>query len=224
MLTILKLFGRSPFAPLQSHMEKVSQCVRLLPSLFEAVQKQEIQRVNELSAKIEELKQQADLTKNDIRNHLPKSLFLALDRASLLEILAIQSKIAAKTDTLGLLVSIKPLSLPQESQAVFDQFLTKAIETFDGAKEIIKELHELLESSFGGIEAEKVKNMVENVVYKNQEEGRIARSLLKNVYAHEENFTPGTFILWQRVFETIGALSYLSERLANRIRLTLELK
>ncbi|MGK5594330.1 MAG: DUF47 family protein [Parachlamydiaceae bacterium] len=224
MLTILKLFGRSPFAPLQSHMEKVSQCVHTIPSLFEAVQKQEVQRVNELSAKIEELKQQADLTKNDIRNHLPKSLFLALDRASLLEILAIQSKIAAKTDTLGLLSSIKPLSLPIESQALFNQFLAKAIETFDGAKGIIKELHDLLESSFGGIEAEKVKNMVENVVSKNQEEGKIARSLLKSVYAHEETFSTGTFILWQRIFETIGALSYLSERLANRIRLTLELK
>jgi uncharacterized protein Yka (UPF0111/DUF47 family) len=37
MLTILNLFGRSPFAPLESHMEKVSECVGMLKILFEAL-------------------------------------------------------------------------------------------------------------------------------------------------------------------------------------------
>ncbi|KAF3361918.1 hypothetical protein PHSC3_001475 [Chlamydiales bacterium STE3] len=224
MLTILKLFGRSPFAPLQSHMEKVSQCVHLLPLLFEALQERNSLKANELAAKIEEFKNQADLTKNDIRNHLPKSFFLALDRPSLLEILAIQNKIAHKSDTLALFATIKPLFLPIECQSSFDDFIKKTIEAFDGAKGIIQELHDLLESSFGGLEAEKVKLMVENVAAKNHEAGKIFRSLLKNVYAHEETFSQGTFILWQRIFESIESLSLLSEKLANRIRMTLELK
>lgn len=223
MLTILKLFGRSPFAPLQSHMEKVAKSVHVLPSLFKTLLEND-PSLNEFAQKIEEYKHQADLTKNDIRNHLPKSLFLALDRASLLEILAIQNKIANKTENLAVLATIKPLILPLACKKDFDAFLAKTIETFDGGERIIKELHELLESSFGGVEAEKVRAMVENVAFKNHEAGKIYRNLLRSFFSHEEDFSIGTFILWQRIFESIGSLAYLSEKLANRIRMTLELK
>lgn len=223
MLTILKLFGRSPFAPLQSHMEKVSKMVHLLPSLFHCLLENNTQ-INEFDQKIEEYKHQADLTKNDIRNHLPKSLFLALDRTSLLEILAIQNKIANKTESVSVLATIKPLNLPPSCRLDFETFLSKTIETFDGSVLIIKELHELLESSFGGLEAEKVKALVENVAFKNHEASKIYRSLLKSFYSQEQFFTLGAFVLWQRIFESIGMLAYLSEKLANRIRMTLELK
>ena len=36
MLTIAKLFGKSPFAPLQRHMDKVACCIGELPALFKA--------------------------------------------------------------------------------------------------------------------------------------------------------------------------------------------
>lgn len=223
MLTILKLFSRSPFAPLQSHMEKVAKSVHLLPPLFKALLENDVQ-LYEIAKTIEGNKQQADITKNDIRNHLPKSLFLAVDRTSLLEILSIQNKIANKTDTLSMLATIKPLSLPENSKKYFEEFLSHTVITFDGAENIIKELHELLESSFGGIEAEKVRSMVENVAFKNHEAGKIYRGLLKSFFANEESFSFGTFILWQRIFESVGSVAYFSEKLANRIRMTLELK
>ena len=37
MLNIASLFGKSPFAPLQSHMKKVALCVERLSDIFNAL-------------------------------------------------------------------------------------------------------------------------------------------------------------------------------------------
>src|ERR1700738_4264174 len=96
--TIVNLFGRSPFAPIESHMEKVTDCVHLLPEFFAALEAQNFGRMEEMMEKISSLEHQADLLKNDIRNHLPKSLFLPVDRMNLLEILSLQDRIADRVE------------------------------------------------------------------------------------------------------------------------------
>ena len=78
MLTIAKLFGKSPFSPLQSHMDKVKGCVLLLEDLFSALKEKNYTKVKEIGENISKKEHEADLTKNDIRNHLPKSLFMPI--------------------------------------------------------------------------------------------------------------------------------------------------
>lgn len=224
MLTILRLFGRSPFAPLQSHMESVAGCVHKLPALFEAVENKDYKLLDQLVEEISELEHTADLIKNDIRNHLPKSLFLPIDRSNLLEILTLQDAIADKAEDAAVLCALKPIEILPILKEDLSFFLEKNIETFDGAFLIIKELNDLVESSFGGIEAEKVSSMVDDVSYKEHEVDLIQRKLLKKLFQAEDQMTYTTFHLWQKIFETIASLSNLSENLAYRVRMTLDLK
>lgn len=222
--TILNLFGRSPFAPLQSHMEKVAQCVHMLPLLFEALEKKDYAARDEIAEKISEMEHHADLTKNDIRNHLPKSLFLPIDRGHLLEILSLQDGIADKAEDIAVLTTLKTIEILPSFKEEFKEFLAKNIKTFDGAQQIIKEMHELLESSFGGMEAEKVRTMVDEVAFKEHEVDLIQRKLLKKVFGAENEMTYTSFHVWQHIFEAIASISNLSENLAYRVRMTLELK
>jgi uncharacterized protein len=224
MLTILSLFGRSPFAPLQSHMDSVALCVHLLPDIFAALEQKDYQRLEQLAIEVSKLEHDADLIKNDIRNHLPKSLFLPIDRGNLLEILSIQDQIADKVEDVAVLVTLKPLELLPIFKEEFTLFLKKNIDTFDEAKLIIKELHELVESSFGGIEAEKVRSMVDEVAFREHEVDLLQRKLLKSLFKAEDQLNYITFHQWQRLFESVASISNLSENLANRIRMTLELK
>lgn len=224
MLTILNLFGRSPFAPLKTHMEQVGKCVHLLPELFEALQNKNYQTVERVTEQICEMEHNADLTKNDIRNHLPKTLFLPIDRGHLLEILSTQDRIADAAEDVAVLTTLKPLVLLESFKADFQEFLKKNIEAFNEAQNIVKEIHELLESSFGGIEAQKVRVMVEAVAYKEHEADLIQRKLLKKLFQSENEMTYSSFDLWQRIFQGIASLSNLSENLANRVRMTLEIK
>lgn len=221
---ILNLFGRSPFAPLQSHMNQVSDCVHHLKALFEAVQRKDYDAVQSITDKIAELEHEADITKNDIRNHLPKSLFLPIDRGNLLEVLGLQDKIADSAEDVAVLLNLKQIEMLDTFKDDFNEFLKKNIETFDQTRLIIKEMHELLESSFGGTEALKVRAMVDEVSFKEHEVDVIQRKLLKRLFKSENEMTYSTFHLWLKIFETLGSISNLSEKLANRVRLMLDLK
>lgn len=222
--TIYNLFGRSPFAPLQLHMQQVYACVHLLPSLFEALEQHHYADVETIATQIAELEHQADLIKIDIRSNLPKSLFLPIDRSHLLEILAVQDHIADCSEDIAVLSTLKPIELLPSFKSEFNDFLIKNISAFDGAASIMKEMHELLESSFGGIEAEKVRAMIEDVAFKEHEVDLVQRSLLKKLFQMENEMSYTTFHLWQKICEATAAISNLSENLAFRIRLTLTLK
>ena len=224
MLTIARLFGKSPFAPLQTHMKRVANCMEKLTTLFEVLPKQDLDKVDRLSKELCDLEQEADQTKNDIRNHLPKSLFLPIDRTHFLDILSIQDSLADKAEEIGVLLSFKNLEMHPELQQSLTDLYKKSIETFWLAKKIIEEIDELLESSFGGLEAEKVKHLVEETSYKEHETRLLQRKLMKLIITQTPSFCASSFYLWECLIRKLGAIAEISERLANRIRMILELK
>lgn len=224
MINISRLFGKSPFAPLQSHMQKVAYCMKKLSTIFESLHKIDAEKIEKLVGELSQLEHEADLTKNDIRNHLPRSLFLPIDRAHFLEILSIQDSIADDAEAVGILLTLCPLehfdSFHEDILALYG----KNEEAFLNAKQIIEEIDELLESSFGGIEAEKVKAMVEQTAYKEHEAEKMKRKFMKKLFLKGNVLSAPSFYLWARLAEDIGTISHTSERLANRIRMILELK
>ena len=224
MLHILNLFGRSPFAPLQGHMEKVADCVLAIKPLFSALQEKNYPLLNKTAEHISELEHAADLTKNDIRNHLPGSLFLSIDRGNFLDMLSLQDSIADTAEDIAVLLTLRELEFKPAFQEPFFKFLNKNLESFEGVKKIIQELHELLESSFGGNEAQKVKKMVEHVAFKEHEADLLQRDLLRAFFTIEDEISYGVFNQWERVFQATGSISNLSEKLANCVRMTLDVK
>lgn len=205
-------------------MDRVAACVHKLPELFAAIREGDGARTQEIADQISKLEHKADLTKNDIRNHLPKTVYLPIDRAQILEIVTLQDSIADKTEDIGILANMKPLQILDEFSGPFNQFLQGNIEAYDEARLIINELHELLESSFGGKEAEKVRDMVDAVAKKEHEVDLIQRELFRKMIAAEDLMSYTTFFLWQRITVSIADISNLAEKLAWQIRRTLELK
>ena len=224
MLTIAKLFGKSPFAPLQTHMDRVASCIGQLPSLFKAISEQDGASLQKNVDQISRLEHEADLTKNDIRNHLPKSLFLPVDRSALLEILSLQDSLADQAQAIALRSRLYPLHVFDAMKEDFTLFCQKNIEAFWLSREVIKELDELLECSFGGIEAEKVKGMVEQIAFFEYEADQLEYKLTREVYAASEILPPAAFHLWLTLIHDIANLAHLAEKLGNRVRMLLELQ
>lgn len=224
MRTIAKLFGQSPIVPLQAHMEVVAQCVQKVKQLFDALRRGDQAQIEILADETSKLEFEADQIKHDIQSHLPKRMFMAIDRARILDILAVQDNLADKAENVGVLLTLKAMNLPDWLADDFNAFLNKNIEAFEGVRAIINQLDELLETGFGGGEAERVLRMVEEVAHMEHEVDLIQRQMLKSLFANEGDLTTGDFFLWTKLFKQIGDLSNLSERLANRVRRTLELK
>ncbi len=223
MLTIAKLFGKSPFAPLQTHMDKVTKCIEKLPMILEAAAKGEEKKVEDISAIISKLEHEADLTKNDIRNHLPKSLFLPIDRSDLLEILSLQDSIADKAEDICILLTLRKLPAFDRIGSEFLSFANKNIETCLLARKVIKEMDELLESSFGGLEAAKVKAMVEQIALQEHELDKLQYQITKHLYSFGDTLPPVSFHLWTTLIREVGSLSNYAEKLGDHIRMILEI-
>ena len=224
LTTIARLFGKSPFHPLQSHMKKVSSCMKKLTEIFTNLKDKNPDELEKLVRELCKLEHEADLTKNDIRNHLPKSLFLPMGQGQFLDILSMQDSIADKAEEIGELLLLYPV---QELGALCDQLsalFEKNMEAFWDARSIIKELHELIESSFGGIEAEKVKTAVEKTSRLEYEADKMKHALLKEFFKSADSVKPPLFYLYTRLVDEINKISHISEKLANLIRMILELR
>ncbi|MGD9897683.1 MAG: TIGR00153 family protein [Calditrichaceae bacterium] len=219
-----KIFAASPFGPLQAHMSTVMECVVKVPELFEAVKKGEQEKIQPLAKEISRLEHSADLIKNDIRNSLRQGLFMPVDRNDILEMLGIQDSLADTCEDIGMLLTYKECKIPKFMDKHFWAFLDKNLETIDKASKVMQEMDELIQSSFGGKEAERVMQLVEQVAYAEHEADLVQQKLLQSLFANEHEFTHGEFILWMGILRTLARLSNSAEKLANRVRMILEIK
>ncbi len=219
-----RLFGRSPFVPLQLHLDKISDCVEASVALLEKIRSGESQDVVEEAREISKLEHKADLVKNDIRNNLPRGLFMAIDRSQLLEILSLQDSIADKGEDIAVLMSIRPVKVLDNLRDPLKEYIDGNLGAFHKVKEVMRELDVLIESGFGGAEANRVNDMIEGVAIAEHECDIMQRKLMKSVLDHEDELSVGDFFVWQRLLHEIAGISNYSEKLANRVRMLLTLK
>ena len=224
MLNISKLFGKSPFTPLQTHMKKVSCCVEKLLPLLKAIESQNIEEIQKAAKKISKLEHEADLTKNDIRNNLPRSLLLPINRQDFLNILSLQDSFADQAEDIATLATLRKLDNYNDLKEDFEFFYKENIEAFKLATNVINEFDTLLESSFGGIEAEKVKTIIDEIAFKEHEIDILQYALVKKLYEITNEMHYSLFNLWLILIREIGHLSNFSEKLGNTILMILESK
>ncbi len=222
MLNITNLFGKSPIAPLQVHMGKVASCVLKLPDLFKALKSQDYVKLQKLADEISTLEHQADIAKGDIRNNIPGKLFFSLSRSDFLEMVDTQDSLADAAENISVLLTLKKLELPPSFIEPLDAFLKKNIEAFHLAQDIVKELPDLIEYSFGGIEAAKVRLLIQEVALREHEADVLQLALLKALLEQDTTLSVGSFYLWQKIFQEVGMLSNLSEKLGSYFHMMLE--
>jgi len=205
-------------------MRKVSECVDGLGDLFQVLVNEDHDSIGEIARRISKTEHEADLVKTDIRNHLPRGLFLPVDRGKLLEILSTQDEIADTAENVAVLCTVKNLPVPARIKDLFLEFCSKSTECFRLSRGVIEQLDELLESGFGGIEADKVRELVHAVAVKEHEVDLCQRELLRVVFASENELNFAEFHLWLKILSEVGTISDLSENLADKVRTTLEIK
>lgn len=222
MRTIAKVFGRSPFIPLQMHMGKVAECVNVISELLDAYKRNDSKTVESLAKKVSCLEHEADVIKHDIRNSLPRGLFMPVDRANILRILNTQDSIANHAENIGVILTFKQAKCFEEFEANFDEFVIKSLEAFNLAQNIIDQLDELLETGFGGVEAQTVRELADLVAFKEHEADVIQGKLLRNLLAHEDVISYGDFFMWTRIIRQVASVADQSEKLAMAVLMTLQ--
>ena len=213
------LCGKSPFKPMQQHMRIVCECVAEMPGMFSAVIEQDAARVEAHKDKIFVKEGEADTLKNNLRDHLPKSMMLAVDRRDLLELLAMQDSIAdTAQDIAGLLVERK-MEVPPGMDEPLMRFVTRVVETCEQAHKIIEELDELLEMGFRGREVDRVNAMVLELGQMESDTDVMGMALSSALFAQEDNLKPVSVMFWYQLIQWVGNLADNAEKVGDRLRL-----
>lgn len=219
--TILNLFGKSPFKPLQEHVEKVKECLEQIQPLFDSLYKKDFKEVKAISKKIMKLEHQADKIKDKIRDNLPKNLFLAVDRRDLLNLLSAQDSVCDTVEDLAVVLNLREMTVPTKLKPLLDNLIKKVIHVGHLSASVILELNNLLEASFGGPEAERVAKMIGKVSTMEWEADKIQFKLAQALFKMEKELDPVTIFMWMKIFQILSEIADSSEKVTKLLRLFL---
>lgn len=219
--TIFDLFAKSPFGPLQDHLAKIMDCVRLIPDLFRAIEKDDDEQIRVITEKVEKAEFEADQIKNQIRSDLPSTIFTPVDRTDLLDILRFQDRISDVAEDVAVLYRMKKLPFPESIRELFWKFLDQVMVTVEQYAKINGELDELVEASFGGAEAGKMVEMISVLSELEHEADLRQADLLQKLLTLEEELGALNIVLWMRIFQCVGDIANGAEKVGNRLRLFL---
>ncbi len=215
------LFGRSPIKPLQEHMYRVYMGIKNLTPLVEAMIAEDHKAVLVAQVEIINGEHDADEMKRELRTHLPKGLFMPVDRRDILDVLLRQDMIANQAkDVAGLIVGRK-MTLPAEMNDPFLVFTNRCVDTVKQALQTINELDELVETGFRGLEVDRVDSMIEKIGAIESETDTMQDELRKTLFKLEDDLSPVDVIFTYRLIEWVGNIADNAERVGSRLSLML---
>jgi predicted phosphate transport protein (TIGR00153 family) len=217
--TFSRLFGQSPFTALQEHMRVVLECACEVQPLIEALIAGDQKLVLEIKDRIFEREAEADRIKHELRAHLPRSLFMPVDRRDLLEVLLLQDSIAnVAQDIAGLLIERK-MTIPDFLSTPLIDLTARCVETVQHAARVIGELDELLAIGFRGREVDRVDQMLKELNVIEDETDELGIALARALFDHEEELRPVSVMMWYQIIEWVGDLADNAEKVGDHLRL-----
>ena len=217
MRTILSMFAKSPFKPLVSHIEKVNECVNQIKPLFDAFLSSDYEKVESIAKQISKVEYKADKIKDDIRQHLPQSIFLPVDKRDFMHLLSAQDDIADAVEDLAVLMRIKNINIPDALSQPLMELVDYVVALANDACGMIRELEDLLEASFGGAEAEKVEKMASDLGVAEYEADKMQFLLAQKLFSLSDLSAADLFLL-NELIKKLGGVADQYEKIGKTLR------
>jgi hypothetical protein len=218
MSFIGNLFGQSPIRPMQQHMRAAAACARELLPLFEDMAAGRVEGLAAHREKIDRLEHEADDIKNEIRSHLPKRLFLAVERRDMLEILDFQDSIADVSQDIAELVDQRGMVLPPRLADPVLELVRRVLSACDQAERVIQELDDLVETGFAGREVGRVEEMIRELSRIESDTDELGERAQRELFAMEAELGVST-VFWYQLIQLVARVADFAERVGNRLRL-----
>lgn len=221
MRAIIRLFAKSPFGLLVKHSGQVQETVQLLRPLIAAFLAGDKAGLRDLHDEICRKEHKADETKAAVRDHMPKSVFLPVNRGDVLNYIKEQDGIADAVEDLAVIMKMRTPKIVPELEpkllALVDQVVSAADDLFDAARRMTN----LAASSFSGPEVDKVLEMVAKVNHAEWEADKLQAEFSAMVFEHEDEIDPISVFQWVHIVEVLGDVADHAENTGDMLRLML---
>jgi hypothetical protein len=221
MRPIVALFGKSPFGSLAQHAEAVRTTLELTTPLMEAFLAGDRARTVELYERISKLEHKADVVKNDIRDRLPKSLMMPVDRGDVLMFLKEQDHIADRAEDLGVLVTMRDTGAPEAMHAPVMALVEAVNATAQAWFKVASELTTLEGASFAGPEVDRMMEQIRRISNLEWEADKRQAEATRTMFEHEPEIGAVSVVLWMNIFRALGSVADHAENTADLLRVML---
>lgn len=215
------IFGRSPVRPLQQHMTKVAACSDELLNFIIAVIDGDWTRAAQARKDVTRLEDEADSIKTELRLHLPKSLFMPVARADILDLLTVQDKVANKAKDISGLMTGRKMNIPEGIKEKFRAFVERSVDAVKQADKTVNELDELFETGFRGAEVKIVESMITELDRIEHDTDDLQVQLRAELFKMEKDMPPVDVMFLYKIFDWVGDLADQAQRVGSRLQLLL---
>lgn len=215
---IARLFWQSPFEALHRHMLKVKECTDMLKPLIEAFILGDRTLIEERVERISKLEHEADIIKNEIREHLPHHIFMPVDRSDILRFLREEDSIADSVEDVARLIEMRKTSVPQDLKEELMELVNKVGETVKALENVTSEIKVLSQSSFSRSEEEKISSLIKDVDKKEFEADLLQQKAAKKLFSLEDKMDPTSVLLLMRIMGEVGSVADHAQNTGDRLR------
>lgn len=214
---ILGILRKSPFTGLLKHAEKVKECIAELDKVIKSYCEEDYVIFEKHVKRVRELEGEADLIKGNTRNHLPKFIFLPVEKADFLKLLREDDAILDHAEDVAVLMSMRYTKIPDDIKEDLLALSRKVIETCEYLVMSLSQFRELLESSFMGQKRIETKKRIYSIHEKEHEADLIESKITKKIF-NSTDLDPISIIHLLKIVHRIGKIADNAENAGDRIR------
>ncbi len=217
---ILQTLRRSPFDGLQQHFKLVRMGIIALDKAIRCYLEEDYINFKKYSDKVYKYEHKADLIKGNIRNHLPKFIFIPIDKGDFLALLKESDGILDSAEDIAVLMDMRRSKIPENAKENFRLVMKNAIKTVETLDRAMDMFKLMLETSFGGKTREDIKGVIYKVHKLEHESDVIEKKISKQLFNLEAT-DPITVMHMLKIVDRMGCIADHAENAADRIRATM---
>ena len=209
--SILGIFAKSPFVSLQKHMDIGKQAAIALQNFLTSASVSDWSKAKQYRQEIIDLEHAADDIKNQIRTHLPKSLFMSVSREDLLDLVYTMDGIPnTAKDISGIMIG-KQMEIPNQIAEQFSAFVKAAIKAAKQASAAIEKVDEVRRGGFSSSDADLLQDLVAELEILEHENDDLEAALRNDFFEIEKDFPAVDVMFLYDIFNRIGSLADISQ-------------
>lgn len=218
-IPLANLLARNPLPKVGDLMTEVVRTSERVQDLIELLSRGDQPGVERLAKEISVMEGKADDAKNVARSKMPVRLLMPVDRRDVLKLISQIDAIADCAEDVGVLLTIRPLTVSEEMKPFLHLFVERVLETIREAAKLIEMIDDLVESGFAGPPAERVIEQAAILNRAEHEADKIQDRCAKVLFKEEDTMAPTAVFMWTKVLNKIGDMANHAENVGDQFRL-----
>ncbi len=209
---------KSPFDQLMEHMGKVKECIDILGKGLIDYYKGNYEDFSDITKKVSKIEHEADLIKSNIRNHLPKHVFMPVDKGKFMWALREQDAILDHAENLAHMLDMRHTKIPKNLQNIFIEHVKLVVKTVETMEEAVFNICDLVETSFVKREREQTKEFIYKVHEYEYKADQKKYEINKGIYKLEKKLSPMDVYHLLKIADWVDDIADHAENVADWLR------